>query len=230
MGQAKPVDDQPSMDEILESIRRIIDRTAEQEAPPAPANDPLMVADDPPARDPDPVVAVSPQARPPLSEADLDRFTQAIDARVADESADDDAWARNEVAKHDNPPPRERASKYEARFTEDDSRAFQTVATVLSASAVEKEASESAFERLDLTSQIAPAGLISETARGQIGASFDALSDTLRAHNGRDLEEMAEDILRPMLSEWLDNNLPAIVERLVRAEIEAIARGAPRQS
>ena len=33
-------------------------------------------------------------------------------------------------------------------------------------------------------------------------------------------------MLRPMLKAWLDENLPDIVERLVRAEIERLARGA----
>jgi cell pole-organizing protein PopZ len=32
-------------------------------------------------------------------------------------------------------------------------------------------------------------------------------------------------MLRPMLKQWLDDNLPAVVERLVRAEIERVARG-----
>jgi hypothetical protein len=32
-------------------------------------------------------------------------------------------------------------------------------------------------------------------------------------------------MLRPMLKQWLDENLPAIVERLVRAEIQRVARG-----
>ena len=39
---------------------------------------------------------------------------------------------------------------------------------------------------------------------------------------------VAEDMLRPMLQEWLDNNLPSLVERLVRSEIERIARGESR--
>ncbi|TGV63965.1 DUF2497 domain-containing protein, partial [Mesorhizobium sp. M00.F.Ca.ET.149.01.1.1] len=37
---------------------------------------------------------------------------------------------------------------------------------------------------------------------------------------------MAEEMLRPMLQDWLDNNLPTLVERLVREEIERVARGA----
>jgi hypothetical protein len=39
------------------------------------------------------------------------------------------------------------------------------------------------------------------------------------------MEAMARELLRPMLKEWLDDNLPTIVERLVRAEIERVARG-----
>ncbi len=42
------------------------------------------------------------------------------------------------------------------------------------------------------------------------------------------VDEIAEDMLRPMLQEWLDDNLPTLVERLVREEIERVARG-PRR-
>ena len=38
-------------------------------------------------------------------------------------------------------------------------------------------------------------------------------------------DEMAEEMLRPMLQDWLDNNLPTLVEKLVREEIERVARG-----
>src|SRR6266487_2021693 len=37
-------------------------------------------------------------------------------------------------------------------------------------------------------------------------------------------EELVSELLRPMLKAWLDDNLPAIVERLVRAEIERVSR------
>ena len=37
------------------------------------------------------------------------------------------------------------------------------------------------------------------------------------------LEGLTRDLLRPMLAEWLDRNLPEIVERLVKAEIARIA-------
>jgi len=37
------------------------------------------------------------------------------------------------------------------------------------------------------------------------------------------LEGLVRDLLRPMLAEWLERNLPEIVERLVKAEIARIA-------
>ena len=37
------------------------------------------------------------------------------------------------------------------------------------------------------------------------------------------LEGLVRDMLRPMLAEWLDRNLPGTVERLVKAEIARIA-------
>jgi len=37
------------------------------------------------------------------------------------------------------------------------------------------------------------------------------------------LEGLTRDLLRPMLSEWLDTNLPGMVERMVRDEIARIA-------
>ncbi len=42
------------------------------------------------------------------------------------------------------------------------------------------------------------------------------------------MEDMAREMLKPMLREWLDDNLPTLVERMVREEIERVARG-PRR-
>ena len=43
--------------------------------------------------------------------------------------------------------------------------------------------------------------------------------------NGGLIEDGVREMLRPMLKTWLDDNLPGIVERLVRQEIERMARG-----
>ena len=43
--------------------------------------------------------------------------------------------------------------------------------------------------------------------------------------NSRTLDDLVQEMLRPMLKNWLDDNLPSMVERLVRAEIERVSRG-----
>jgi uncharacterized protein len=72
------------------------------------------------------------------------------------------------------------------------------------------------------------AGLLSEAAGAQVAKSFGELADVFDGLERRSVEEMAQDMLRPMLQEWLDDNLPTLVERLVREEIERVARG-PRR-
>jgi cell pole-organizing protein PopZ len=44
--------------------------------------------------------------------------------------------------------------------------------------------------------------------------------------SGRTVEQFIEDMVRPLLKQWLDDNLPPIVERLVQKEIQKIARRA----
>ena len=67
--------------------------------------------------------------------------------------------------------------------------------------------------------------LLSDQADQAVSAAFEALSTSL-ALQGKELAENAtREILRPMLKAWLDENLPAMVERLVRAEIQRVARG-----
>ena len=76
------------------------------------------------------------------------------------------------------------------------------------------------------------AGLVSEAAEA---ASIDALArlaapqpaatpddDTLRSR------QFAAELLRPMLRDWLDAHLPAIVEDIVRAEVRRLAERARR--
>ncbi|MDB5529304.1 MAG: hypothetical protein JWR51_2407 [Devosia sp.] len=69
--------------------------------------------------------------------------------------------------------------------------------------------------------------LVSEATGEQVARSFDELAAAL-GQERRSLDEVAQDMLRPMLQEWLDDNLPTLVERLVREEIERVARG-PRR-
>ncbi|SEH93890.1 hypothetical protein SAMN05216228_101239 [Rhizobium tibeticum] len=70
--------------------------------------------------------------------------------------------------------------------------------------------------------------LLSHDAGLQVARSFEELAAAIDGAERRSLDEIAEDMLRPMLREWLDDNLPTLVERLVREEIERVARG-PRR-
>jgi cell pole-organizing protein PopZ len=69
--------------------------------------------------------------------------------------------------------------------------------------------------------------LISAQTNSAILAAFGNLNHTILSKNARTLDDLVQDMLRPMLKHWLDDNLPTIVERLVRAEIERVSR-APR--
>jgi len=67
--------------------------------------------------------------------------------------------------------------------------------------------------------------LISEESETAIAASFQSLSESLTAHGMSVAQGMASEMLKPLLKAWLDDNLPAMVERLVRAEIQRVVRG-----
>lgn len=68
-------------------------------------------------------------------------------------------------------------------------------------------------------------GLISSATSAAVDSAFNALAQTVLVQNARTLEDLVREMLRPMLKVWLDDNLPGMVERLVRAEIERVSRG-----
>ncbi|PNG26565.1 PopZ family protein [Methylocella silvestris] len=65
-------------------------------------------------------------------------------------------------------------------------------------------------------------GDTSETVAG----AFNTLVASRFAQNSDAILALAREALRPMLAAWLDAHLPALVERLVKAEIERMTRGA----
>ena len=70
------------------------------------------------------------------------------------------------------------------------------------------------------------APLISPQTEAHAETAFRQLSDAIlaRATGDRNLEDMTRDMLKGMLKQWLDTNLPAIVEDMVREEIQRVAR------
>ncbi len=80
---------------------------------------------------------------------------------------------------------------------------------------------------MDMTGLIAPAAAAAATA--SIGSLLRTVSNERNAtvyRGGPTLEDMVRDEIRPILKEWLDANLPSMVERLVRAEIERVVNRA----
>ncbi len=67
--------------------------------------------------------------------------------------------------------------------------------------------------------------LVSRPQASMAASAFDALERSiLMPAGGRTLEDVIREMLRPMLKDWLDQNLPSIVETQVQAEVERIAR------
>jgi cell pole-organizing protein PopZ len=177
MSAANPKPQEPSMEEILASIRRII---SDDEGRAAAER---TRAQEPGGEDPYASVAAFPPPALPAT---------GFDGHI---SAGDHSYGEDSFGAHgaeDLPDyPRERGSP--------------------NAPAVE-EADEAE-------------PLVSHATDASVGQAFDLLAHTVLAGTPRPIEEVVREMLRPMLRVWLDDNLPTIVERLVRAEIERVARG-----
>lgn len=194
---------EPTMEEILASIRRII---SEDDAPAAEAPPAAPEAEPEPAIAPGPVMAAEPTAEPEPSATDEEvlELTERYEAPVVESIGDLDVSAAEEP----EPEPFPTAFQPEPEPVHHAPAPSETSAPVeplVGAGAAASAASAFA----GLTASLAkpePAALV-----GGSGPTIDAL---------------ARELLRPMLKEWLDANLPGIVEAAVRKEVERIARSA----
>ncbi len=99
------------------------------------------------------------------------------------------------------------------------------------ARALKSDHAAAAPGRAPLGSSQAPAAaaeegpLLSPESGDAISGAFGALAHTILAQNARTLEDVVTEMLQPMLKQWLDDNLPGIVERKVQEEIERVSRG-----
>lgn len=67
--------------------------------------------------------------------------------------------------------------------------------------------------------------LVSAATDGSVASAFNALVASRFVQDSDKFMALTRELVRPMLKAWLDDHLPAMVERLVRAEIERVARG-----
>ena len=73
----------------------------------------------------------------------------------------------------------------------------------------------------------ASGALIAPETEAAVASTVGGLLRTLGDHvpvyrGGPTIEDIVREEMRPMLKQWLDTNLQALVERQVRAEIERI--------
>lgn len=180
---------EPSMEEILASIRRII--ADDSGTPPPPPEEPGSAPAPEPVEDLDVLdLATVPEAAAPLIKpVDLEPLPQSVEM-------DEDVEFRLVETPLVQPkaPPRP-APAPEPRPA---------------AAAPEPEPEES---------------LLSPEIGASVSSAFQALATTLVPQNGRTIEDLLKDMMRPMLKSWLDAHLPQLVERLVKAEIERVTRG-----
>ena len=191
-----PTAQEPTMEEILASIRRIIsedDTPAEAPAVEA-APEPVVAAPasaPEPAPAPTPVAAAEPAPEPAPVEDDVLELTDVYEAPAAESIGDLDVFtAEPEPA----PTPEPAKPSYDSLVGE-------------SAAA----SAASAF-----------AGLASSLKKPEPAAPVSDMAFL----SGSTVEGMVAEMLKPMLKSWLDANLPGIVEKAVKAEVERIARSA----
>jgi cell pole-organizing protein PopZ len=217
---------EPTMEEILASIRRIISEDTEtkeegagEEMPPPPALAESETLEFEPEEEPEEFLAESGEAQEPGEPAGFDEDI------VFDEEGEE------EVLELVEPLPEEIEDEYvpesgpvaQASAPEPEFEAgFEAEFEIEPASEPDID-----FEEPAMTAQPTPgSGLLSSEAANAASAAFGALASTLLTSSGsaRTLEDLVSDMLRPMLKQWLDQNLPPLVERLVREEIERVSR------
>lgn len=71
----------------------------------------------------------------------------------------------------------------------------------------------------------APATAATGSLSGLV-AAVDAAHGTPIGNGNRTIEDLVKEVMRPMIKEWLDDNLPGLVERVVRREVERLSRTA----
>jgi cell pole-organizing protein PopZ len=231
---------EPSMEEILASIRRIIaddeakppvaekpapvPAKAEKPAAPAPAAKPAAMKDIPPS-------AVAPPKAPPKpapppaapapvsnSQDDIDALLNGLDEATTPEEIRPSGEAETEVFELTDdmavaaPPPSSNkiAPVADLEFAE--------------TAAAKPPQRQPAFEPPPV--ETSPSGpILSRATVSSVESAFNALANTVLSNNARTLEDLVKEMLRPMLKAWLDDNLPPLVERIVKAEIERVSRG-----
>ncbi|HMF24740.1 MAG TPA: DUF2497 domain-containing protein [Pseudolabrys sp.] len=216
---------EPSMEEILASIRRII--ADDDVSKPAKAPEP--------AASPKPAPAATTPSRPALAPAKPAPPPPAPPAALAPAAATN---SQDEIdamlAELDGPPkamPKPVTPQPAAPSGE-----VLDLTEAMAAPATPPPGPAPTFRTIDAASDVVftskrepmpERALISNATIAAVDSAFNTLAHTVIGQNARTLEDLVKEMLRPLLKSWLDDNLPSMVERIVRAEIERVSRGRP---
>ena len=195
---------EPSMEEILASIRRIIADDDATKSPAADAAKPVSLTPKPVA--PPPRTPSAPPRAEPEPAAGFAEDSAEPENAIDEQSADILELTESMAA----PPPAAPAPAPQFR-------------TIDGASDVSFD--DGAERPVQQAPPEQESDLISRSTRAAVDSAFNSLAQTVLVQNARTLEDLVREMLRPMLKSWLDENLPGLVERLVRAEIERVSRG-----
>ncbi len=242
---------EPSMEEILSSIRRIIadDETKPSPAVPAKAaprdlkpelpnaaaapRPPKAIERPAPVQTrafPEPVEKRVDTASPAIADnghqsasnnqADIDALLADFEpATPAAADAESDVFELTEDMAIQTDAPAARASEPEPDNDIEFSEIRSDATPSILATAAEP-AQSSVREAITRTQP-----MLSASTAAAVESAFSSLAATVLSNNARTLEDLVQEMLRPMLKSWLDDNLPTLVERVVRAEIERVSRG-----
>lgn len=230
MAQASSAQREPSMEEILASIRRIIEDSdpARSEGSPTaftPVEDDHEDDDDAEAAIAE-VESFRAELRPQKDFSATPRLAE-VHASLRDSSESAAVHSETTSSRESEMSVAEAPGGAGLKDQHEQDRAADNIASQASY-ASEATAPESAegMELKETGSAVSvKSAIISDSTGRKVAAAFEELNEALEASRRRSLDQMAEEMLRPMLQEWLDNNLPTLVEKLVREEIERVARG-----
>jgi uncharacterized protein len=197
---------EPSMEEILASIRRIISDDQQQVAPIEAKQAPV-------------IAAVPPQAPKHIEQLKVE--TVAVLPQVA---SIENQPIRNAAQIQDMKVQEPEEDVLELKMPEPE---LSKIATHSDPEFVVTKVQEPAVSATPVyvQPQLQDDRLIESKTDALVSNSFGSLAHTVLSQNARTLDDVVKDMLRPMLKSWLDDNLPNVVERLVRSEIERVTRG-----
>jgi cell pole-organizing protein PopZ len=237
----KPAPKEPSMDEILSSIRQIIADDDAAGAPrtptpiPAPAQDTVPwqnaprvppVKDDaletmePLALSADQIVVEEAIAKPAPISFDSMLAEAGVGPMPAEAESEPELVDPEDITFDIDPEPRPEPIPVPRSFAPEprptpDQPAPRPTQTVAEAAPMPDPTLSS-----DMAEQ-----LIEPATDAAVRHAFSRLGGLALGNQGATIEGMIRDMLRPMLKDWLDENLPAVVERMVEKEIGRISRG-----